>query len=131
MNTFDRLSAPRVQFETQPERGLVRVLPLRMVALTDASQVIATAGDFDLRIERLFVGNIGSAGTVSFWVAPAATTSADANAIAKTVAAAANTTVAMLDGLLIEPGYTLRAACATSNTINVMGWATVRLGGGA
>ena len=131
MSTFDRLGVSRTQFETQPERGLARVLPLRMVALTDTSQVIATAGDFDLRIEKLFVANIGTAGAVSFWVAPAATASGDANAIAKGVVAAANETVTMLDGLLVEPGYTLRGACAAGNTINVMGWATVRLGGGA
>jgi hypothetical protein len=133
MTPFQRLGTPRATFEQQPDRFLARVIPIRLLVLSDTPTVIASATDgFDLLLQRMFAANLkNAAAAVSLWLAPAATASTDAVCIAKGYAMAANAALPlpMLSDMLIEPGYTLRAACGASDDVTIHGWAVQRLGG--
>lgn len=135
MRPFDALSVGRVSQEVERQPFLSRLRPVRVTQIANtATDILTAADDTDVVLQSLFASNVtGSPATLTLNLVPPSGSESTANTILASLSVAANTTVALAigDGLLIEPGYTLSATGGTNNAINIVGSALERIGGEA
>ena len=111
------IEAPRL-LQTRQEIPLVR-------AQTTFTTLLTARADAYFLVENLWMANVtAGAITVQVCLVAPAGSATSANAVAWTVAIAANTSALIVgaSGLLVPPGYTLQGQCSTNNAVNLFGW---------